>query len=161
MVSVAVNNDPTALKFALGGLNQKDTFLKKVGLWDYSYVSCMRRFVLSTRFSLDEKLSTTATIFALLMKCHPFLEDLNVYSPNCWAKDTCDPSWTSWDHHCNGTYATCKKPHHLKMGIPQQKLCWRYSFQTINSNLTLNWIIPLPSSYTQLRYFTLCCLLLH
>jgi len=132
VVLQAVRQDPTALKFSIGGLNQSVKLLRVSGLWDDICKPVHNRgeIVLSTRFSLAENSSTTATIFALLMKQHPFFANLNVYSPNCWNKGTCDPNWTDYEHPCHGTYETCLKEHDLKIGRPQEaKSCWKYSFR--------------------------------
>ena len=70
VIVTAVRQNPTALKFAMGEKNQLKAFLCIAGLWDEisHYNPNKTKVVLSTRFSLAETTSTTATIFALLLK---------------------------------------------------------------------------------------------
>ena len=103
----------------------------------------LRKVVLSTRFSLGQQSTRTATKFTVLLKKHKFFlpskqgeEDDDghggfiVYSPNAFNKGTCDPKWTRFDWSCRGTFDTCRKEDALKVGIPQEALCcWRYSFR--------------------------------
>merc|ERR1712157_529701 len=80
--------------------------------------------------SLGEETSTTATIFSLLMKEHPYFKHYNVYFPNAYDKSTCDPNWTDIKHPCRGTFDTCLMPEQFKTGLPiERKSCWRYSFR--------------------------------
>ena len=113
-----------------------------------------RRIVLSTRFSLGEKSSPTATTFTVLLKKHPYFRRLQqqphrnsnddnedkkdplvqsnsytIYSPNAYTKDTCDPAWTNKAWPCRGTFATCQKESAFKIGQPTNRSCWRYSFR--------------------------------
>ena len=133
IVATAVRQMPTALQFALGGKNQSKDFLKTAGIFDdiNEYNPDKPRIILSTRFSLGENTSTTATIFALLMKQHPyFKQSFNIYFPNAYDKNTCDPEWTNIGHMCRGTFETCEMDAELKTGVPQeQKSCWRYSYR--------------------------------
>merc|ERR1712008_552711 len=60
-------------------------------------------------------------------------------NPNAWAKDSCDPQFTTFSHPCRGTLDTCQGPETLNM--PNWKLgennekkpvatsCWRYAFR--------------------------------
>eukprot|EP00546_Thalassionema_frauenfeldii_P002341 CAMPEP_0178938464 /NCGR_PEP_ID=MMETSP0786-20121207/26345_1 /TAXON_ID=186022 /ORGANISM="Thalassionema frauenfeldii, Strain CCMP 1798" /LENGTH=231 /DNA_ID=CAMNT_0020617185 /DNA_START=135 /DNA_END=826 /DNA_ORIENTATION=- len=133
IVATAVRQMPTALQFALGGRNQSKIFLKTAGIFEdiNEYNADKPRIILSTRFSLGENTSTTATIFALLMKQHPyFKQSFNIYFPNAYDKNTCDPEWTNIGHMCRGTFDTCKMDDELKVGVPQEhKSCWRYSYR--------------------------------
>mmetsp|Transcript_5227 Transcript_5227/g.8054 ORF Transcript_5227/g.8054 Transcript_5227/m.8054 type:complete len:224 (+) Transcript_5227:945-1616(+) len=133
VVATAVHQMPTALQFALGGKNQSCEFLRMAGIFDNikAYNPNKSKVVLSTRFSLGENTSTTATIFALLMKEHPyFKEDFNVYFPNAYDKNTSDPEWTNIGHECRGTFETCKMDDELKTGVPKEhECCWRDSYR--------------------------------
>ena len=172
IVLAAVKNKPESLKFALAGLNQDRECLVAAGLWDENYADgrssfqnissdtltkegniettplsqqpaiARRKVVLSTRFSLDEDSTPTATRFTVLLKKNSFFlsgEEENpsngdtlttIYSPNAFNKGTCDPEWTRLEWPCIGTFETCKKVSHLKTGVPNQsQCCWRYSFR--------------------------------
>eukprot|EP00797_Seminavis_robusta_P036610 Sro93_g048650.2 (441) ;mRNA; r:96593-97915 len=150
-VMAAASRTPEALKYALGGLNQDQDCLIAAGLWDdQSTINKEEvkthheavehnspKIVLSTRFSLSENCTGTATNFAVLLKHHPYIsgesrKDNNfvVYSPNAFEKDTCDPKWTSLNWPCRGTCDTClKEDPTLKTGKPKRGSCWRYSFR--------------------------------
>ena len=132
IIDRAVRQEPTALQFALGGKNQSVAKLKATGVFDdiAFYDSNKPRVVLSTRFSLGENTSATATIFALLMKKNMYFQKFNVYFPNAYNKSTCDPEWTNIKHKCRGTFETCEKEPEFKTGVPQEhKSCWRYSYR--------------------------------
>ena len=160
IVLVATKQRRVALKYALGGLNQDEDCLIAAGLWDEeqkrksaantSYlVSSLnivnhRKIVLSTRFSLSEESSTTATQFTLQFKNHPYImqQEFNIYSPNAYGKSTCDPNWTDLNWPCRGTVETCQMidtSNGDDYGTPQQTAkpkpmptndsCWRYSFR--------------------------------
>ena len=92
----------------------------------------MRHIVLSTKFSLGENCTSTATQFTVLLKQHPYIQNGNftIYSPNAFDKTTCDPEWTNIHHPCRGTFETCQIPHpEHKTGEPSHESCWRYSFR--------------------------------
>ena len=126
----------TRLKYALGGLNQDRDCWIAAGLWseeqekkkDSEYVI---RIALSTKFSLEEKSSSSVNDFTRLLFANPFFRDghFSIYSPNAFSKDTCDPKWTNIDWPCRGTFDTCHKDPHLKIGKPKLECCWRYSFR--------------------------------
>ncbi|CAB9516976.1 expressed unknown protein [Seminavis robusta] len=132
-----------SLKFALGGLNQDRDCLIKARLWDDNYVDRnadtvtetqikKKKIVLSTKFALGARTSAHATKFTVELKKHPYIaqSEFVVYSPNAFNKGTCDPQWTNKNWQCQGTYATCQKPPHLKTGVPKEaESCWRYSFR--------------------------------
>ncbi len=133
VVIAAVKQKPTALKFAMGGMNQDPDCLKAAGLFDDNYdtlkLKNAQRIVLSTKFSLGENTSSYATLVALLMKQDPYFELKVVYSPNAWDKNTCDPNWTDINFPCRGTEETCKK-YEFKDNLPVEKeCCWRSSYR--------------------------------
>lgn len=145
-VLAAVSNQPEALKFALEGLHQDRDCLIAAGLWDQGYearASSMvgtTKVVLSTKFSLHEDSTPTATQFTVLLKAHPCFKknhhqggdnkkpcnNFVVYSPNAFQKGTCDPEWTRMEWPCRGTLETCRMP--LEKS-PNQPICWRVSFR--------------------------------
>jgi hypothetical protein len=136
VVIAAATSSPASLKFALGGLNQDPDCLIAAKLWEtdlssLSTTAAATKIVLSTRFSLDKNSSPNATQFTVALKQTPYIRDNHfvVYSPNAFAKNTCDPEWTSWEWPCRGTVETCRKEASLKMGVPQENACWRYSFR--------------------------------
>jgi len=92
-----MRNGPS-LKYAKGGLNQDHACLKAAGLWDSeadkSY-SRPEQATLSMKFSLAEKSTTYATIFALALKQDPFLSNFKTHNPNAWSKDSCDDQFTN------------------------------------------------------------------
>ena len=133
----AVTTTPTSLKFALRGLNQDRDCLIAAKLWDGDYdhpqtssrnlqqcsndkkkvngsekmMMRKKRIVLSTRFSLGEESSPTATNFTVLFKSHPYIKsngEFVVHSPNAFSKGTCDPEWTRLEWPCRGTRETCR-----------------------------------------------------
>lgn len=153
-VLVAVSNRSEALKFALEGLHQDRDCLIAAGLWDEGYdaphplateangtdKSHTKKVVLSTKFSLHEDSTPTATQFTVLLKAHPYFHQgtsrapsssldnatqnkFVVYSPNAFQKGTCDPEWTRMEWPCRGTPATCRMP------PSNQPICWRVSFR--------------------------------
>ncbi len=142
VVVAAVKQEPTALKFALGGLNQDPGCLKAAGLFDDNYDTLRLRnaprIVLLTKFSLGEKTTSYATKVALLMKKNPYFasyEEKSIlcfkssYSPNAWDKNTCDLKWTDITFPCRGTKETCKK-YEFKDNLPVEKeCCWRSSYR--------------------------------
>ena len=133
----------------LGKLNQDRDCLVAAGIWNsgqygnYSEnISSSSndekrpKIVLSTRFSLNEESSATATSFAVLPNEEEFEEDklvqtqFRVYSPNAYNKSSCDPSWTNMAWPCRGTFDTCcMEDKSAKTGAPTEKSCWRYSFR--------------------------------
>lgn len=133
-VLAAAKMSPAALKFALDGLNQNPDCLVAAGIWDaerYDKENQRPIIVLSTRFSLDEGSSSTATDFTVLLKRNPYIKTerkFNVYSPNAFDKKSCDPNWTDSDWPCRGTFETCQMEESLK-GDPTDASCWRYSFR--------------------------------
>ena len=139
VVLTAVKSDSESLKFALNGLNQDPECLIAAKLWDENYESNGQitpidatKIVLSTRFSLNARSSSTATQFTKELKLHPYIRDGDfvVYSPNAFSKGTCDPEWTRLEWTCRGTYKCCKMVEEsLKTGVPQPGCCWRYSFR--------------------------------
>ena len=136
-VLAAVSSKPESLKYALGGLNQDHDCLVRAGLWDPDYR--MKQFehgmapkiVLSTKFSLGQKSSRTATQFTILLKKRPFFQrGFVIYSPNAYTKSTCDPEWTRLEWPCRGTHNSCQfLDTSLKTGKPRQSSCWRYSYR--------------------------------
>ena len=94
VITAAVRQNPTALQFTKGGKNQSKAFLCAAGLLDdiTLYDPTEQKVVLSTRFSLGEETSTTATIFSLLMKKNQYFNRFNSYFPNAFDKTTCDPN---------------------------------------------------------------------
>jgi hypothetical protein len=134
IVSAAASSYPDALKYAKGGLGQDKECLVAAGLWDSSYEPSsplVSKIVLSTRFSLEANSTSQPTRFAVLLKENDFIRrgNFSVYSPNAFAKGTCDPEWTRASGPCRGTYDTCRKEDGLKKGAPQTASCWRYSFR--------------------------------
>ena len=135
LVLAAVTNKPEALKFALEGLTQdKDCLIAAGILWDQypakNNTASTRKIVLSTRFSLDEDSTPTATQFTVLWKEHPYFQRSHtIYSPNAVSKATCDPQWTDWDWHCRGTKETCQMDINNTSDDPFLLCCWRYSFR--------------------------------
>ena len=139
VVLTAVKSDTEALKFALQGLNQDPDCLVAAKLWDEDYEvdgqitpANTTKIVLSTRFSLNARSSSTATQFTKELKRHPYIRDgeFLVYSPNAFSKGTCDPEWTRLEWTCRGTYESCRTEDlSLKTGVPQPGCCWRYSFR--------------------------------
>ena len=134
----------------LGKLNQDRDCLVAAGIWNNSgqygnhseNISSSSndkkrpKIVLSTRFSLNEESSATATSFAVLPNEEEFEEDklvqtqFRVYSPNAYNKSSCDPSWTNMAWPCRGTFDTCcMEDKSAKTGAPTEKSCWRYSFR--------------------------------
>ena len=130
VIATAVQQNPTALQFAKGGKNQSKAFLRATGLFDDIDIYDFRegKVVLSTRFSLGEEASTTATIFSLLMKRNSYFRHFNTYFPNAFDKTTCDPNWTDINPLCRGTFITCCRPEEFRTGVPTDDSCWRYSF---------------------------------
>lgn len=138
IVKLAVKKTPESLKYAKGGLNQDKDCLVAAGIWideeaheeKKNLNDNAKRFVLSTKFSLAEGSTSTATLFAHLLNRHSYFKESVIYSPNAWDKNTCDPNWTDIDHPCRGTFGTCQMERELKIGVPQEhKCCWRYSFR--------------------------------
>ena len=133
VIIMAVRQQPTSLQYALQGKNQSKNFLREAGLFEdiTEYDADKLRLVLSTRFSLGAKTSTTATIFALSLKQHPYVrQSFNVYFPNAYDKSSCDPEWTDIQHPCRGTFQTCQMDDEFKTGVPQEReSCWRYSYR--------------------------------
>jgi hypothetical protein len=132
-VMAAVSSRHESLKYALAGLNQDQDCLVAAGLWDKDYNQDAPKIVLSTRFSLSENSSATATEFTLLLKEHSYFQEeagFTIYSPNAFNKSTCDPEWTRMDWPCRGTYSSYQKQDSaLKSGKPTAGSCWRYSFR--------------------------------
>ena len=111
VIVTAVRQNPTALKFAMGEKNQSKAFLCIAGLWDEisHYNPNKTKVVLSTRFSLAETTSTTATIFALLLKKNEYFNRYNIYFPNGYKKTCCVPDldrYTDFNHPCRGCVKT-------------------------------------------------------
>jgi hypothetical protein len=135
VVMAAASSYPDALKYAKGGLGQDKECLVAAKVWDRSYEPSspfVSKIVLSTRFSLEGGYSRSqATTFAVMLKENDYIRNGNfsVYSPNAFAKDTCDPEWTRASWPCRGTFDTCRKEDTLKKVVPQTASCWRYSFR--------------------------------
>lgn len=133
-VIAAAKSKPESLKYGMGGLNQDRDCLIAAGLWDKYYDDIkngMVRIVLSTRFSLNEESSKTATQFTVCLKAHSHIKEGSflVYSPNAFSKESCDPKWTRFDWPCRGTFDTCQMDEALRRGAPTNACCWRYSFR--------------------------------
>lgn len=136
VVIAAVRKTPQALKFALDGLNQDSDCLKESGLWDLApeNVSYARdeHTILSMKFSLTEKSTEYATSFALAMKEDKYFKDFKTYNPHVWEKDSCDPSFTDFNHMCRGTPDTCGFGESRDLtvaGRPTRDSCWRCAFR--------------------------------
>lgn len=134
VVMFAVTRNARNLQYALGGLNQDRDCWIAAGLSNEE-ISRPKEggvsVVLSTRYALTIESQSSVTGFTKLLAAHPYFKNgfFEIYSPNAFAKDTCDPEWTQLDWPCRGTSETCLLPLEFRDGRPTASSCWRYSFR--------------------------------
>lgn len=90
------------------------------------------KIIISERFDIMPAASQWPAAVISGLREDDFFKDFQIYDPNNFCKDSCDPDFINFDHLCRGESVgpnCCAKRNPDTKGKPTTKSCWRFSFR--------------------------------